>query len=29
VNRRGSRASAAITWLSLAFVVGYWTWRLV
>jgi hypothetical protein len=28
VRRRGTRASTAITWLSAAFVVGYWTWRL-
>jgi hypothetical protein len=25
----GTRASAVITWLSAAFVIGYWTWRLV
>ena len=29
VKGRGSRASAIITWLSAAFVVGYWTWRFV
>jgi hypothetical protein len=29
VRRRGTRASAVITWLAAAFVVGYWTWRLV
>jgi hypothetical protein len=29
VKGRGSRASAIITWLAAAFVVGYWTWRLV
>jgi len=29
VKRRGTRASAFITWLSAAFVIGYWTWRLV
>jgi len=29
VRKRGSRASTVITWLSAAFVVGYWTWRLV
>jgi hypothetical protein len=25
----GTRASAAITWLSAVFVAGYWTWRLL
>ena len=25
---RGTRASAVITWLSAAFVIGYWTWRM-
>jgi hypothetical protein len=29
VRRRGTRASAAITWLSAVFVVGFWTWRLI
>jgi len=29
VQRRGTRASAIITWLSAAFVVGYWTYQLV
>jgi len=29
VTRRGTRASTVITWLSAAFVVGFWTWRLV
>jgi hypothetical protein len=29
VKRRGTRASAIITWLTAAFVIGYWTWRLV
>jgi hypothetical protein len=29
VRKRGSRASTVITWLSAAFVIGYWTWRLV
>ena len=29
VQRRGTRASAVLTWLSAAFVIGYWTWRLV
>ena len=29
VLRRGTRASAVITWLSAAFVVGFWTWRLL
>ena len=29
VRRRGTRATAVVTWLSAAFVVGYWTWQLV
>jgi hypothetical protein len=29
VRRRGTRLSAAITWLAALFVVGYWTWRLL
>jgi hypothetical protein len=29
VQRRGTRASAVITWLSALFVVGFWTWQLV
>ena len=29
VQRRGTRASAIITWLAAAFVVGYWTYQLV
>jgi hypothetical protein len=29
VLRRGTRATAVITWLATAFVVGYWTWQLV
>jgi hypothetical protein len=29
VKRRGTRASTVITWLAAAFVVGFWTWRLV
>lgn len=29
VRKRGNRVSTVITWLSAAFVVGYWTWRLV
>jgi len=29
VQRRGTRASTVITWLSAAFVAGYWTWRLL
>jgi hypothetical protein len=29
VKRRGTRLSAAVTWLALVLVVGYWTWRLV
>lgn len=29
VQRRGTRGSTIITWLSALFVAGYWTWRLV
>ena len=29
VRRRGSRASAVITWLSAVFVIGFWTWHLM
>lgn len=29
VRRRGTRATAVITWLSAGFVVGFWTWRLL
>ncbi|MCI0461765.1 MAG: hypothetical protein L0Z62_32850 [Gemmataceae bacterium] len=29
VQRRGTRVSAVITWMVAAFVIGYWTWRLV
>ena len=29
VQRRGSRASAVITWLSAIFVIGFWTWQLM
>jgi hypothetical protein len=29
VKRRGTRASAAITWAAALLVVGYWTYRLV
>jgi hypothetical protein len=29
VQRRGTRASAAITWLSAIFVIGFWTWQLM
>jgi hypothetical protein len=29
VQRRGTVATAVITWLSALFVVGYWTWQLV
>jgi hypothetical protein len=29
VRRRGSRASALITWISAIFVVGFWTWHLM
>ena len=28
VCKRGTRSSTVITWLSAAFVIGYWTWRL-
>jgi hypothetical protein len=27
VQRRGSRASVVITWLSAIFVIGFWTWQ--
>ncbi len=27
VKRRGTRVTTVVTWLSAAFVVGYWTWR--
>jgi hypothetical protein len=27
VLRRGTLTTAVVTWLSAAFVVGYWTWR--
>jgi hypothetical protein len=26
---RGSRASTVITWLTAAFVAGFWTWQLL
>jgi hypothetical protein len=29
VCKRGTRASAVITWATALFVVGYWTWQLV
>jgi hypothetical protein len=29
VQRRGTRTSTVITWLSAAFVAGFWTWRLI
>ena len=29
VRRRGSRASAVITWLSAVFVIAFWTWHLM
>jgi hypothetical protein len=29
VKRRGTRASAVITWLSAGFVIGFWTWQLL
>jgi hypothetical protein len=28
VKKRGTRATAVVTWLAAAFVVGYWSWRL-
>jgi hypothetical protein len=28
VSKRGTRATAVITWLATAFVIGYWSWRL-
>ena len=28
VRGRGNRVSAVITWLSAAFIVGFWTWRI-
>jgi hypothetical protein len=27
VKKRGNRLSAAITWASAVFIVGYWTWQ--
>jgi hypothetical protein len=27
VRRRGTPTAKVITWLSAAFVVGFWTWR--
>jgi hypothetical protein len=29
ITKRGNRFTTVVTWLSAAFVVGYWTWRLV
>jgi hypothetical protein len=29
VRRRGTRASAVLTWLSAVFVIGFWTWHLM
>ena len=29
VVKRGTRASAVITWLATLLVLGFWTWRLV
>jgi hypothetical protein len=29
VRRRGTRASAVITWLSAVSVIGFWTWHLM
>jgi hypothetical protein len=28
VQRRGTRATVVVTWLSALFVVGYWAWQL-
>jgi hypothetical protein len=28
VRRRGTRASAVITWSSAVFVIGFWAWQL-
>jgi hypothetical protein len=27
VRRRGTPASAIITWISAVFVIGFWTWQ--
>ncbi len=29
VLRKGNRASTVLTWLSLVFVIGFWTWQLL
>jgi hypothetical protein len=29
VQRRGTRLTTVVTWLAAAFVIGFWTWRLV
>jgi hypothetical protein len=29
VAKRGNRLTTVVTWLSAAFVIGYWTWRLI
>ena len=29
VLKRGTRATAVITWLATAVVIGFWTWQLV
>ena len=29
VSRRGTLATTVVTWMSAAFVVGYWTYRVV
>ena len=29
VQQRGSRTTTIITWLSAAFIIGFWTWRLI
>jgi hypothetical protein len=29
VKQNGTRATKIVTWLSFAFVVAFWTWRLV
>jgi hypothetical protein len=29
VRRRGTRASAVLTWCSAIFVIGFWAWQLM
>jgi hypothetical protein len=29
VLKRGTRASAAVTWIAAVVVAGYWAWRIV